>query len=1331
MGTSATTSTLTIGGNNGAGSGRLTLVIGANGNFDVLNSGATLNLTADISGAFTITKTGSGKLILAGSNSFSNFTQSNGTTQLSGIGTLGLSTGTLTVNGGTLDLNGTSQNTGNFTGSGGTILNNSTGTNATLTIGNGNGTGGSFAGAIVDHTSGTGTVALVKAGTGTITLTGSNTFTGVTTLTAGTLAVNGALGALANTTALTVQGGGTFQLGDATNGLANRLNTAATLTLGGTSGGIFTLFRGNATTANSQTLTSLTVAAGSSTINNSGTTGVNPTLTFTGATPYIRNAGGFANLTSAASGTDTISFTNAPTGSSVAGSLLIGAALNGTDFVAAASGALAAPTYTTFSASGAISGDANVTGSGTANSSSTFNSLRFNTGAFVLTLAGSNTVSSGGILVGSGATSGTISGGTIQTASSGDLWVYLSGKPLTINSVVGDNGTSSLSVGGTSTLTLAGSNLYTGSTVVSGGTLQIGNGSTGNLAAGSGTITTNAGSTLAINLAANDTLANTIVNNGTLSKTAGAVTNILSGNISGSGVLTQNIASGTLALSGTNNYSGVTTITAGALEYRAASAISANSAVTVNGGTLGLRADADTIFAFPSISFSTGATSAIAINSLNSPAGDNHTMTLTGQVAANLNADTTFNISSTTGDTLKFTASFHINGASGGAFGGNNNTFNLTNANVIFNAGIDNSAGNTDSFITVASTTGNSLTVNGTVSSNGSRTIGAVVNSGVLTLNNTVNNNGGGANNGFWVTLNGGTLNVNNAGAISNNNFSAHGNNGFLIAGGTLNNTSGSALTLATNASMGIGINGDFAFSTAGGASANDLSLGTNAVTLGAPAGTSRTITTNGSATLTIGGVISNGTTANSIIKSGTGTLALSNANLYTGGTTVKSGTLVIGNATALGNNTLTIGDGNGTAAATVTSNLGGSTIANNIVIASGSSGVASIKNIAGGGTTTTYSGTLTLNKDLTINAFGSAGSSGFQKFTGVISGTGNITVDGGSIGLGANAWFSNSGNSINGNITIQNAGTLLTSTGALGSGNVVTIDSTSQLNTTGQSLTIAGLNGSGSVTVSNSSSQILTLAGGGTYSFGGNIGNAGGVTKSGSGTQTLTATNGYTGATLVSNGRLAVNGSIAASSGVTVNGTGTLGGTGTVSSVLVSSSTATVAPGNSNGLLTVNGNFDLGGGKFNVQLDKTTAGQITTPGQQNISGVQQYDRLAVTGTVSVASATLALQPGQNLVAGDKYYILDNQGTGSTGVFSSATINGASLNGGSSLAEGGLFSATIGASTYSFLINYTGNVTGSDNNDIFLTAQSVPEPTSLCLLGLGSMALLSRRRRKA
>lgn len=156
-----------------------------------------------ISGSGSLTLAGYGTLILNAANTYTGGTTINGgTLQMGNASALGPNPGMITFDpsgNGTLELNGNSLTVDGLNSGPYATVRNSVPTNITMTV-NGN-TDTSFGGAIQENTAGK--ISLIKNGTGTFTLGGYNSYTGATSVTGGTLAISGALGA----TAITVSGG--------------------------------------------------------------------------------------------------------------------------------------------------------------------------------------------------------------------------------------------------------------------------------------------------------------------------------------------------------------------------------------------------------------------------------------------------------------------------------------------------------------------------------------------------------------------------------------------------------------------------------------------------------------------------------------------------------------------------------------------------------------------------------------------------------------------------------------------------------------------------------------------------------------------------------------------------------------------------------------------------------------------------------------------------------------------------------------------------------------------------------------------------------------------
>jgi autotransporter-associated beta strand protein len=306
------------------------------------------------------------------------------------------------------------------------------------------------------------------------------------------------------------------------------------------------------------------------------------------------------------------------------------------------------------------------------------------------------------------------------------------------------------------------------------------------------------------------------------------------------------------------------------------------------------------------------------------------------------------------------------------------------------------------------------------------------------------------------------------------------------MTGGTLNNSSGSvyfrtvsagltlnSLAAATSSTITTGIDmtfGNIAVNTANGAAANDL---------------------------VISGVISQNTGAGSgnktVTKDGAGTLLLSGANTYAGGTTVNGGTLT------------------GSSGVLFEGTQGGSFGTGAITVQTGATIRSSSNFVIGGGQNTTR----------TLNLTG---------------GTANIT------GAGTGGEYIKTIN--------MTAGTLIADNGTVyfraPNGGGTTVNSlaaaTPSTITTRVDLTFGNL----AVSVADgAAAEDLVISGAITQNTGAGTG-AKSVTKTGDGTLVLSGTSSYTGATTASAGTLLISGALG-NTAVSVANDAVFGGTGTV----------------------------------------------------------------------------------------------------------------------------------------------------------------------------------------
>ncbi len=1170
MGTAATSNTLTIGGNIGAGTGNLIVSISKAGNFDVVNAGATMNITAVVAGAFAITKTGAGTLILAGANTFGSplgtatpFTITSGTVIMSGAGTLGVKTNDLVVNG-ILDMGGTTQTVDSLTGSG-SITNNGGGA-STLIIGSDFG-GTTFTGVISDGVS---TMALTKIGSNTATFSTAQTYSGATIVNAnyignapgvitGALTLSTSAGRLANS-AVTMNGT-TLNITDNAAGVATR---ASAITLNNA----FMNVTGSATANTVDAITNaLNINAGRSTLTLTPNAARNLQVTAAslvrgaGATMLVRATNlGINTIASATINNVNVVFTAAPTlmGSGAAGTNTVGilpylygdnsVSGIGTDFMTydttfGLRRLTSAEYATTFASGNSTLVNAKITAYlGQINSATSINSLLLGTLGRV-NGTGTLTVSSGGILAVDNSSIGTLTAGTLDFGTAEGVLLAVSGKTLTIGSTI--TGSGGLTAGGAGTVVLTGSNSYTGGTNLSGGVLNINSDAalgavpgapTNNLNFSGGTLQAGAAS---VSLGSTRNIVTSVLGvNATFDTNGNAMS--IAGVISGAGNISKNGA-GTLTLSGLNTYTGSTFAAGGTLNVTGQ--LAATNSLILVGGAVTLDYTAATapqnniVNNAASLAFNIGAGNIAGVNTLTIQGKDatSNTQTFTStnfsNFASHLNITSgaggtvTVNLGAITRSTPTTNSSSASDPAGATLDIAIGTGVTVTGTNALTNGIIKGVTVNGNTWATIAGPNVVGLTTYSSSFSTAGANVDVGAVGGTLTADaNTLRFNSAGA---ATVTL-GGTNSMRNLAAGGVLVTSAVGANTSTITGGILTAINRRDIYFIQNNTAGI-LQIDSVITELGGQSFGIGKSGLGTLLLTA----ANTIT--GPALINEGTVIVTGDYVPSVSPTGTvgsGSNVITGlsslAGIYIGekvtnATAMTSGTTTSWIVTAIDtiNNTVTVSN-NALAPTTGTfvfsggGGLGSTTTANSVA-------AGATLQIGNGGSTGTLFSTQGINNNgsVVFNRSDTAGA-----FLGIIAGTGSVTQ------AGSGTYSLNGTNTYTG-ATLVNSGILQAgNTSAFGVNSAMTIANSALVQLLGRSVSIGSLAGAGTLEDASATSATLTLGGDNTSTtFSGVLQNGAGagilsIIKTGTGTQTLSGANTSTGSLAINGGAVSISGS-------------------------------------------------------------------------------------------------------------------------------------------------------------------------------------------------------------
>jgi autotransporter-associated beta strand protein len=954
------------------------------------------SVIADAAAASGLTKAGAGLLTVTAANTYTGPTSiPAGTLQLGDGGTAG-------------SLSASSAITG---AAGATLAFNRTNT---LTQGTDFGTIG-------------GAINVAQGGTGTTVLAAANTYTGTTSIDAGTLQVGngGTAGSVASSASITGAAGATLAF--------NRTNTL-------TQGTDFGMIGGAINVAQAGTGTTVLVAANTYT----GTTSINA------GTLQVGNGGTAGSIASSAAITGAAGTALVFNRIDNYGGNFASPIGGGISVAQVGSGTLALSAANTFTGATRVTAGRIVVANAQALQNSTLDmnasdagAVAFNQSSTLGGLTGSRSLDLGGttLSVGTNAANTTYSG----TLSNGALTKVGSGH-----------------------LSLTSANNYTGGTVLSGGTLSFVNGglgATGNVQAGGGVLRWATGNTQDLSARV------TLVSGGTAAfDTNGNDVTFASGFGGSTNAAVAKLGAGTLTMSGSNAYTGGTLI-AGGKVLAANSAALGTGLVTLAGGQLDIK-NGLTLAAPMNVTAATmdlssyggvatvdylvvgggGGGGKAEPNPFGDGAGGGGAggylytsgFTLEGGIysvivgAGGSGATSIATRGSNGADSVFGT----ITAVGGGGGGSDNTDINGVNKGASGGSGGGAASYATGVPATESATAGGSGTVGqgnaGGGSNTGLSSRGGGGGGGASAAGTTASTNNGGAGGaGTANTISGGTVTyAGGGGGGANGNATA----GSATGGGGAGGRNGAAGSNATANTGGGGGGGGSPAS--GNVSGNGGNGGSGMVIvryLGSPMATGgsvssgtglaagytiHTFTTTGTSTFalsgrpglsTISGVISG---TGGILKTGSNTLVLSGSNTFSGVTSVSDGSLLLGNAQALGRSTFAGGAGAVSFGGLTAATFGGLSGASNLALSNTSASAVALT-VGGNDTSTTYSGALTGGGSLAKVG------TGRLTLTGSAGHTGATTVSAGILEVGAAGRLdATSGLSINGGNFKYNAAT-------------------------------------------------------------------------------------------------------------------------------------------------------------------------------------------------------------------------------------------------------------------------------------------------------------------